>query len=78
MKKVLGVFVAFLIFGVMMVISNFIRIIRESGNIQAIENGIEPSFFISYIAGVLQIAPLFIAIWLIKFSWKKITINREG
>jgi len=77
MKKFLGVIVAFIIFGVMMSISVVIKIARQSGLNESYANGVEPNFITSYVTICLQLAPLVIAIWLIKLSWKKITNEKS-
>lgn len=72
MKKVIGVIVAIVIVWIMGALSAVVKVMVEAtqqdGDLSKLE-------FV--LLGLTPLIPFIIAIWLIKFSWRKITYVKE-
>ena len=72
MKKVLGVIVAIVIFIIMAVIHNVYGVMIDSMR-ESMEN-ISKFQFVAM--GLSKMIPLLLAIWFVKISWRKITMEK--
>ncbi|PHS55525.1 MAG: hypothetical protein COB17_11455 [Sulfurimonas sp.] len=73
MKKLLGIAVAIVIFVVMATVHTVYGVMIDSMR-ESMEN-ISKFQFVAM--GLSKMIPLLLAIWFVKLSWKKITIEKE-
>lgn len=73
MRKVLAIIVAIVIMWIMSAVSMLLKSLIEISR----ANIIDITQFQFVLMGLVPMIPLIISIWLIKYSWKKITTKKD-